>query len=100
VALTDGATITWDTNEGWNASVTLGGNRTLDMINMIAGQCYNLVVRQDATGSRTLTLPAGSLVVNGGAAAIALTTTPNARDVLSCYYDGTNHFWSFGLNYT
>jgi hypothetical protein len=56
-------------------------------------------VKQDATGSRTLTLPAGSKVINGGGGAVTLTTAANATDVLSYFYDGTNYFWTIGYNY-
>lgn len=98
--LTDGATVTWNHNLGLNAKVTLGGNRTLAMSNPVSGSYGTLRVIQDATGSRTLTLPAGSKVINGGAGAITLTTTANAIDVLTFYYDGTNYFWTYGKNYT
>lgn len=95
VALTDGATITWDTG-GYatsHASVTLGGNRTLAISNAVAGASGILIVKQDATGSRTLTLPSGSKVVGG---ALTLSTTANAYDVLSFVYDGTNYWWTYG----
>lgn len=95
VALVDGATITWDlgsypTN---HASVTLGGNRTLAFSNPLAAGSGILIVKQDATGSRTLTLPAGSKVVGG---ALTLSTIANTYDVLSFVYDGTNYWWTYG----
>jgi hypothetical protein len=99
-ALTDGATITWNCSLGLNASVTLAGNRTLAITNPIAGSTGVLVVTQDGTGSRTLTLPSGSLVVNAGAGAIALTATASAKDVLSFYYNGTNYFWTYGKGFS
>lgn len=99
--LTDGATITW-TVAGIvnNAVVTLGGNRTLAFSGLVAGMSGTLIVKQDATGTRTLTLPAASKVINGGAGAITLTTTASAIDILAWTYDGTSSFWSFGKNYT
>ena len=99
VALTDGVTITWDTG-GYatsQASVTLGGNRTLDITNAVAGASGILIVTQDATGSRTLTLPAGSLSAGGS---ITLTTTAAAVDVLSWVYDGTSYYWTFGADFS
>ena len=99
VALTDGVTITWDTG-GYatsHATVTLGGNRTLDITNAVAGASGILIVTQDATGSRTLTLPAGSLSAGGS---ITLTTTASAVDVLSWVYDGTSYYWTFGADFS
>ena len=97
--LTDGATITWDCKVSLNDSVTLGGARTLAMSNTVAGMYGTLVVKQDATGGRTLTLPAGSKVINGGAGAITLTTTAAAKDILTFYFDGTFYYWTYGKNY-
>lgn len=97
--LTDGATITYSITSGYNAKVTLGGNRTLSITNAAAGDYGTLIVIQDGTGSRTLTLPGSSKVINGGSGAITLTTTASATDVLSWFYDGTNYYWTFGKNY-
>lgn len=99
-ALTDAATIAWDMANGYNASVTLGGNRNLTISNMQAGQYATLKVSQDATGSRTLTLPSGHKVVGGGSGTVSLTTTAGAIDMLCCYYDGTNYFWTIGKNFS
>ena len=98
--LTDGATVTW-TVAGLvnNAVVTLGGNRTLAFSGLVNGMSGTLIVKQDATGSRSLTLPAGSKVINGGSGAITLSTTANAIDILTWTYDGTNTYWTFGKNY-
>jgi len=97
-ALTSG-TITWDQTKGATATVTLTGNSTLSITNAVAGMYGLIKVKQDATGSRTLTLPAGSKVINGGGGVVALTTAANAVDVLSYFYDGTNYFWTVGYNY-
>jgi hypothetical protein len=98
-ALADGATITWNIASGYNATVTLAGNRTLAINNATAG-CYGtLKIVQDATGSRTITLPAGSKVISGGTGAVTLTTTASAIDILTFFYDGTNFFWTVGKNF-
>jgi hypothetical protein len=53
--LTDAATITVNATAGNQFTVTLGGNRTLgNPINAYNGQILLFVVRQDATGNRTL----------------------------------------------
>lgn len=100
--LTDGATITWTVSASLtvqNGTVTLGGNRTLAFSGIAAGMTGVLIVKQDGTGSRTLTLPASSKVIGGGAGAITLTTTASAIDILTWVYDGTNYYWNKGLNY-
>lgn len=100
--LTDGATITWalGSDRVRNATVTLGGNRTLAITGAVDGATGVLIVKQDGTGSRTLTLPGNSKVVGAGAGAITLTTTASAIDILSFYYDGTNYLWTYGKNFT
>lgn len=95
VALTDGATITWDTG-GYatsHATVTLGGNRTLAITNAVSGASGILVVTQDGTGSRTLTFPSGSKWAGG---TVTLSTTASAVDVLSWVKLGTTYYWTIG----
>jgi hypothetical protein len=101
--LTDGATITWTVAGLINSAVvTLGGNRTLAFSGLTAGMTGTLVVKQDGSGSRTLTLPSGTTnkVINAGAGAVVLTTAASAIDVLTFTYDGTNVYWTYGNNYT
>lgn len=93
--LTDGATITWDTG-GYptsHAVVTIAGVRSLVITNAVAGCSGVIIIKQDATGSRTLALPAGSKVVGGS---FTLSTAGNAVDIASFIYDGTNYWWTFG----
>lgn len=53
--LADGATINIDAYEGPRFEVTLAGNRILATpTNLVTGQTLELLVQQDATGSRTL----------------------------------------------
>ncbi len=101
-ALTDGATISWNPTLGLNASVTLAGNRTLSFFSTpLAGSYGTLVVTQDGTGGRTLTLPSTSNLVLGSSATttITLSTAANAKDILNFYYDGTNCYWNIGQGY-
>jgi hypothetical protein len=102
VTLTDAVTVTWATNGARvnNAKVTLGGNRTLDITGEVDGASGVLIVVQDGTGSRTLTLPGSSKVIGGGAGAITLSTAAGSIDILSWVYDGTDFYWTKGLNYT
>jgi hypothetical protein len=100
--LTDAATVVWALANKRinNAVVTLGGNRALSITGVNDGASGLLIVKQDGTGGRTLSLPAGSKVVGAGAGAIVLSTGINAVDILSFYYDGTNYWWTYGLNFT
>jgi hypothetical protein len=100
--LTDATIIAWNPLNGLNASVTLGGNRTLNFSgSLIAGSYGTLVVTQDGTGSRTLTLPSTANKVLGSTSTttIALSTAAGAKDILNFYYDGTNCFWNIGQGY-
>jgi hypothetical protein len=100
--LTDGATVSWDFT-GYplrNAKVTLGGNRTLDIDNCPNGAAGVLIVIQDGTGGRTLALPAGSKVIDGGAGVVTLSSAPGKIDILSFVFDGTTYYWTYGTNFT
>lgn len=89
--LTDAANITWDAQLNQVASVTLAGNRTLDNpTNMKDGATYILTVKQDATGSRTLSF--GSAYKFPGGTAPTLTAAANAVDILTFVSDGTNMY--------
>lgn len=87
LTLTDGATITWDMTTGYNAEVTLGGNRTLDIDNVQEGDYGTITVFQDGTGSRTLAVPGGTITLNSAA---------SDSTVLSFYYDGNSYAWRDG----
>ncbi len=89
--LTDGASISWNLDSNQAAIVTLGGNRTLsNPTNLQAGASYTLIVKQDGTGSRTLSYgtaykwPAGTAPV--------LSTAAASVDILTFISDGTNMF--------
>lgn len=95
-----GPNTNWDIDKGCNANLTLNQANTNIIINNVkVGQYGTLVVKQDATGGRAISLPTGSKVINGGNGFIPLTSTPNAINILSFYYDGTNYFWTYGNNF-
>lgn len=94
--LTDGATINWDLNTQQVAQVTLAGNRTLAApTNIQSGGTYILLVRQDGTGSRTLTFNSAYKFPT----APFLSTTANSIDIFSFVSDGTNLFGSLSSGY-
>jgi hypothetical protein len=94
--LTDAATITWNTTLGTVATVTLGGNRTISNPTNLRVGTYMLIVKQDATGSRTLTW--GTAYKFPAGVKPTLTTTANAIDLISFFCDGTNMFGTYAPN--
>lgn len=96
-SLTDTATITWDTSVGRQAVVTLGGNRTFGAPTNATPGTYILTVKQDATGSRTITWN-GVFKWTGGTAP-TLSTSPNKIDIITFLYDGTNWYGAFQLDF-
>ena len=92
--LTDGATITPDFNDSNNMIVTLAGNRAMaNPSNLKDGASYTVIVKQDATGSRTLSF--GTAFKWAGGTAPTLSTGANAVDILTFISDGTNLYGSF-----
>lgn len=85
VTLTDGANIATDASDGNHFAVTLGGNRTLDNpTNMSDGVILNWRIKQDGTGSRTLTYGSKFKWANGTAP--TLSTTAGAVDRITGQY--------------
>lgn len=85
--LTDGATVAWNAALGEIATITLGGNRTMSAPTNLKLGSYALHVKQDATGSRTLTLPA--IFKFPEDVAPVWSTAAGRCDVVSGVYDGT-----------
>lgn len=88
VTLVDGATINTDASLSNVFTVTLGGNRTLaNPTNLVAGQVLIYHINQDGAGNRTLSY--GSLFKKPAGQTLTLSTAANAKDTLTCVYDGT-----------
>ena len=83
VTLTDAATIAVDASLSNSFVVTLGGNRTLaNPTGLKDGGTYHFLIKQDATGSRTLAF--GSFFKN---APPALVGTPNSMTLITAHYN-------------
>lgn len=94
-SLSYAATITPDVANGNVQTVTLTGNVTFSAFsNPEAGQSMTLIVKQDATGSRTLT---STMKFAGGNK--TLSTAANAVDVISVLYDGTDYWASLATDF-
>lgn len=77
-------TINW--NDGNVQFVDMTGNVTFTFSNPVSGAAYTLILKQDATGSRTATWPAG--VQWPGGTAPTLSTAANSIDVVTLVYNG------------
>ena len=86
VALTDGATINTDASLANTFYVTLAGTgRTLaNPTNLVTGTRYRWYIKQDATGSRTITTYGANFKFVGGTP--TLTTAANAVDLIEGEY--------------
>jgi len=87
--LTDAATVSLDFTDEWVNKVTLGGNRTVNVIGFPpTGAAVMFQVHQDVTGGRVITWDAGNFDF-GTDGEPALTVTANQFDLLSFYSTGT-----------
>jgi hypothetical protein len=78
--------------------ITLTGNATITMPTATSGKSFIMFLKQDATGSRTVTW---STVKWAGGTAPTITSTASRMDILSFFADGTNWYGvSVGANYT
>ena len=94
---TTSGTINANLANGTVQTITLNGNMTLNttnFVNMGPGQSVTLVIRQDATGGRTLT---SNISFAGNAK--TLTNAASAVDTLSVFYDGTSYLGALVKGY-
>ena len=90
--------ITVSLSNGTVQILTLTGNCTLTMPTAGAGKSFIILLRQDATGSRTITW---STVNWAGGTAPTITATASKQDIFSFFSDGTSWYGSvIGQNYT
>ena len=69
--------------------ITLTGNATITMPTATSGKSFIMLLKQDATGSRTVTW---STVKWAGGIAPTITPTASKQDILSFFADGTNWY--------
>jgi hypothetical protein len=88
-------TLAINTTLGTIQRYTLTGSITINgFVNAVAGTNATLILKQDATGGRTLT---STMKFLGGVK--TLSTAANAIDVLSVFYDGTDYLATLGKGY-
>jgi hypothetical protein len=84
-----GASITVNLANGTVQQLTLTANTTITMPTAAAGKSFVIMLKQDATGSRTVTW---TTVSWPSATAPTITTTANKQDLYSFFSDGTNWY--------
>jgi hypothetical protein len=90
--------ITLDLANGTVQIITLTGNATVTMPTATAGKSFILLLKQDGTGSRTVTW---STVKWAGGTAPTITGTASRQDIFSFFADGTNWYGTVvGQNFT
>lgn len=90
IALTDGTAIATDASLSNQFRVTLGGNRTLsNPTNAFDGQLITWSIKQDVTGSRTITLDT-KFRFGTDITSITLTTTPSKTDKIGVQYNSAD----------
>jgi hypothetical protein len=98
---TDGTTVTFDLSLSDRHTVTLGGNRTLALSNAPTASPFarfTISLKQDGTGSRTVTWFSG--ITWAGGSAPTLTTTAGKKDIFVFLQTGNGTYDGFiaGLN--
>ena len=81
--------ITLDLTNGTVQIITLTGNATITMPTATSGKSFVMMLKQDGTGSRTVTW---STVKWAGGTAPTITSTASRQDILSFFADGTNWY--------
>ena len=90
--------ITVSLANGTVQQLTLTGNATITMPTATAGKSFIIMLKQDATGGRSVTW---TTVKYPGGTAPTITATASKQDIFSFFADGTNWYGTtIGLNYT
>ena len=94
--------ITLDLVNGTVQIITLTGNAVFTFPAVVSGKSFIMFLKQDGTGSRTVTFPSVTNPVKwAGGSAPTITATAGRQDILSFFSDGTNWYGvTVGQNYT
>jgi hypothetical protein len=105
-ALTDATTIAVDASKSSYFRVTIAGNRTMGVpSNPTDGQMIMFEIKQDTTGSRTITWSPSTGGYEWGSTVTVptLTTTASKTDYVGFIYNSTANVWrgiAYALGYT
>ena len=93
-----GTALTVNLANGTIQILTLTGNATITMPTAVSGKSFVIYLRQDGTGSRTVTW---TTVAWPGATAPTITGTASRMDIYSFFSDGSKWYGvTVGQNYT
>lgn len=94
VSLTYAATLNTDAGAGDIFNVTLTGNTTLaNPTNPVDGKTIRWRIRQDGTGSRTVTLGNKFAIPSSATSPLPFSTAANAMDILAATYHAGRDKW-------
>ncbi len=94
VTLTYAATVTTDASAGDLFNLTLTGNVTLaNPDSPVDGKTLRWRLRQDGTGSRTVTLGNKFVIPSSGSSPLPFSTAANAMDILAATYHAGRDKW-------
>lgn len=96
IVLIDASTIGWTYSNGFNAGVTIAGNRTLSISGATAGDSGLLKITQGGLGSFRINFGPENIFSSG---TYSYSTQSGISDIYRFYYDGSNYFWSINSNY-
>jgi hypothetical protein len=96
LVLTDAATISWTYSNGFNAEVTLNGNRSISITGATNGDYGTLLIIQNATGSNRINFPAADKFPYG---TYSFTSTANKADLYGFYMRNNTFYWTYNLSY-
>jgi hypothetical protein len=94
--LVDASTISWTYSLGFNAQVTIAGNRSISITGVTAGDYGTLLITQGSTGSYRLNFTASHKFPS---ATYSFTTTGSQSDIYGFYFNGSNFYWTYNKNY-
>lgn len=95
----DGTTLRLDASRSNNWCHTLKGNRVLaNPTGLKSGMVLNILLDQDATGTRVLTY--GDMYIVQAGNNLVLSTAANGRDLLCCIFDGQKLRCNLGKGYS
>lgn len=80
-------------------SITLSGATTLVFSGAMNGSRLQLMVNQDAVGSRVITWPASTILKWPGATAPTLTTTQSGVDIIAFYVNNGKYYGTSALDF-
>lgn len=92
------SSVTWNFSSGNIANITLTTDTTITPTPGTISK-GTLIVKQDATGGRKLSLPAGIYRTGATSPVIPLSTAANSLDVLTFQRDGSNNLYLTSITY-